>query len=315
MAKILVTGASGFVGRSLVPALILAGHQVRCAVRRRLDCLDAEQIIVDNIESQTDWSDALDGMDTVIHLAARVHVMREKSASPAEEYLKTNVLATQVLAAEAAKHKIKRFIFLSSIKVNGELTLNAAPFTEEDVPKPEDPYGQSKLLAEQSLQLIAAETGMEYVILRPPLVYGPGVKANFFKMLQLANKAWPLPFGSINNRRSFIYVDNLVSALSTVIDAPNAANQLFLVADNTALSLPQLLRTIAYAMNKPARLIPVPPGLMRFFFKLIGLNGLNTRLFSSLEINTDKIKSQLAWTAPINSAEGLLKTAKWYLTL
>jgi nucleoside-diphosphate-sugar epimerase len=312
MSKILVTGATGFLGRSLVPALVAAGHKVTCAVTQRQDWLLVPQVLIHKLEFQTDWSEALQDIDTVIHLAARVHVMKEKQASAHDIYCKINSTATKIIAEQAAKHHVKRFIYLSSIKVNGEFTLDGLPFTEENLMQPEDSYGQSKLFAEQHLQSICLATGMHFVILRPPLVYGPGVKANFLKMLQWVNKGWPLPFGRVRNKRHFIYIDNLVSALCAVIDNPRAANQVYLVADAEPMSLANLLKLLADAMNVKIRLVPVSVRVLTCVFKLFGLQQLNSRLFSSLEVNTDKIKFQLGWTPPVSCAEGLKKTATWY---
>lgn len=312
MSKVLVTGATGFVGRSLVPALIQAGHEVRCAVTKKVDWLTAEQIVIQRLEFQSDWSEALDGIEIVIHLAARVHIMADNSESPLEEYCKINSIATKNLAEQAAKNKVKRFLFLSSIKVNGEFTLEGEPFTEESVPQTDDPYGLSKLYAEQYLQDISKQTGMEVVIIRPPLIYGPGVKANFLKMIQLVDKGWPLPFGKVNNKRSFIFIDNLVSALCTVAIAPKAANQIYLVADDEAWSLTHLMTVLAKEMNSRLRLISIPSRLMAGIFKLLRLNNLNMRLFGSLEVSNRKIKSELLWTPPLGAIEGLRKTVVWY---
>lgn len=312
MAYVLVTGATGFVGRNLVPALIEAGHKVRCAVTTKVSWLDAEQILINRLEDQKDWTQALLGIDTVIHLAAKVHQMHGNNASSASEYTKINTLAVKNLATQAAQHHIKRFIFLSTIKVNGEYTERGLPFVEADQPNPSDLYAQSKLNAEQSIQEIAQQTGMEFVILRPPLVYGPGVRANFLKMLQMLDKGWPLPFRSLQNRRSFIYIDNLVSVLCAVVEDQRAANQIYLVADDKALSLPQLLRYAAKGMKNSVLLFPVPAMVLNGLFYLFGLSNLKLRLLSSLEVSTDKVKSQLGWVPPITSLEGLEKTAQWY---
>lgn len=312
MSKILVTGASGFVGKCLVPALISAGHEVRCAVSQKVDWLDAEQVIINRLECDPDWSEALSGRDVVIHLAARVHIMKEKSASMLDDYCKINSIATKNLAQQAAIHQVKRFVFLSSIKVNGEFTLKDLPFTEESMPQPQDPYGQSKLYAEQYLQAISQNAGMQVVIIRPPLVYGPEVKANFLKMLQLVKKGLPLPFARVKNSRHLVFIDNLVSALCTVVTHPAAANQTYLVADDDSLSLAQLMRLLANEMNVKVRLIPVPVSFMECLFALVGLNSLNTRLFRSLEVNNRKIKSQLDWVPPVSAIEGLRETVKWY---
>lgn len=312
MAKILVTGATGFVGRSLVPALVRSGHNVSCAVTRKVDYLNAEQIVINKIEHQMDWSQLVEGVDVVIHLAARVHIMQEKSQSSLDEYYKVNSLATKNLAEQAAAFKVKRFIFLSSIKVNGEATDEGHPFTEDSLAQPEDPYGQSKLNAEQYLQTVSQNSDMQIVILRPPLIYGAGVKANFLKMLKLVDKGLPLPFGKIDNKRSFIYIDNLISAIVTVVDAPEAANQLYLVADDSSLSLTHLLDAIAREMGARVTLWAIPSGLLMFFLKLLGLHALSIRLLGSLEVSNNKIKSQLGWKPPVSSSEGLARTVKWY---
>ncbi len=312
MAKILVTGATGFVGRSLVPALLKAGHKVRCAVSQKVDSLQTEQVVIDRLENQKDWSEALQGIDTIIHLAARVHIMNDKSKSPLDEYCKVNSLATKNLADQAAEHGVKRFIFLSSIKVNGESTAKGFPFTEESIAEPEDPYGQSKLNAEQYLHSISQSTKMKIVILRPPLIYGAGVKANFLKLLKLVDRGLPLPFGKVQNRRSFIYIDNLTSAICAVIDAPEAANQVYLVADDDSLSLAHLMDLIAKEMKVKSRLIAVPVNVLTCCLKLLGLKNLSSRLLGSLEVSNSKIKSQLGWNPPVSSVEGLGRTVKWY---
>lgn len=312
MARILVTGATGFVGRSLIPALTNAGHVVRCAVTTYVDWLKEEQVLVERLETHFNWSNALKEIDIVIHLAARVHIMKDNSESPFELYSKINTVATTNLAEQAAKAKVSRFIYLSSIKVNGEFTLEGNPFTETSIAQPEDPYGISKLQAEQALLAISAQTNMQIVILRPPLIYGPNVKANFLKMLGLVNKSLPLPFGRIKNKRSFIYLENLVSAICTVVVEPKAANQIFLVADDEALSLPELLTILGRQMDVPVRLLPVPQRLLSILFKITFMNNLQNRLCGSLEVSNAKIKMQLNWVPPYSSIEGLCKTGAWY---
>ncbi|HEN5527116.1 TPA: NAD-dependent epimerase/dehydratase family protein, partial [Legionella pneumophila] len=285
MAKILITGATGFIGRSLVPALLSEGHDVRCAVLQLDSTLQAEQIVINNLEVHTDWTDALWNVEIVIHLAARVHIMKEYAISSLDEYCKINSIATKNFAEQAAQNNVKRFIFLSTIKVHGEFSQNSLPVTEDCRTQPEDPYAKSKLYAEQFIQEICQNTRMEFVILRPPLVYGPYVKANFLRILQLVDKKWPLPFGSIYNKRTFIYIDNLVSAISTVVSEPSAANQIYLVADDSSWSLTQLVQTLSLKMNTKLFLIPVPVQILIFLFKLCGLKNINTRLFSSLEVS------------------------------
>ncbi|ANN91833.1 dTDP-glucose 4%2C6-dehydratase [Legionella pneumophila] len=312
MAKILITGATGFIGRSLVPALLSEGHDVRCAVLQLDSTLQAEQIVINNLEVHTDWTDALRNVEIVIHLAARVHIMKEYATSSLDEYCKINSIATKNFVEQAAQNNVKRFIFLSTIKVHGEFSQNNLPFSEDCRTQPEDPYAKSKLYAEQFIQEICQNARMEFVILRPPLVYGPYVKANFLRILQLVDKKWPLPFGSIYNKRTFIYIDNLVSAISAVVSEPSAANQVYLVADDCSWSLTQLVQTLSRKMNTKLFLIPIPVQILIFLFKLCGLKNINTRLFSSLEVSNEKIKSQLGWTPPVSSIDGLEKTVKWY---
>ncbi|KTD82738.1 NAD-dependent epimerase/dehydratase family protein [Legionella waltersii] len=311
MSKILVTGATGFVGKALVPALVHAGHEVTCAVTRKVDWLNTEQYLINRIEDPQDWSNALSGVEVVIHLAARVHIMNDKSLSPIDEYCKVNSEATKALAEQAALCRVKRFIYLSSIKVNGEFT-NGTAFTEEVIALPEDPYALSKYYAEQHLQEICQNTGMEYVILRPPLIYGPGVKANFLKMIKLVHKNVPMPFRNVKNRRSFLYLDNLISALCLIVEHEKAANHVFLISDNEALSISQLLKLIATQFQQNPRLFPVPIGLISVFLKLVGLNGVYIRLFSSLELSTNKIKSILSWSPIYTAEEGIARTITWY---
>lgn len=312
MSKILVTGATGFIGRHLVPELLNAGHEVCCAVSQKVDWIKADQVQVDKLEVQNDWSKALHQVDIVIHMAARVHIMQKDSKNSLNEYYQINSKATKNLAEQAAKNQVKRFIFISSIKVNGEFTLPCSPLTEKSRVKPEDPYSESKLQAERYLQAIAQNTDMEIVILRPTLVYGPGVSANFLRLLKLAGKNCPLPFGSVHNKRNFLYIDNLVSAITAVLTAPKAANQTYLIADDEPLSLKNMLKLIGNGMNIKVRFINIPVSLLLFVFKVLGLKELNTRLFKSLEVSNAKIKSELSWTPPVSAVDGLIKTAKWY---
>lgn len=312
MAQILVTGASGFVGRQLVPALLKAGHKVLCAVTHKVDWLHAEQILVNRMELQEDWSYALRGIDVVIHLAAKVHQMDKNQDAIKDEYMKTNYRAMQNLAVQASEHGVKRFVFLSTIKVNGETTKAGSPFTEVDQPNPSDPYSYSKLEAELYLQDLCAHSTMDYVIIRPPLVYGPEVKANFLKMMQLISKNWPLPFARLCNKRSYIYIDNLVSALLAVIEDKKAANQIYLVADDELLTLPKMMQYLANGMNNKLTLLPIPTSILAFLFQIPGFNHLNTRLLSSLEVSAQKIKTELGWVPPVSALEGLEKTAQWY---
>ncbi|AOF87746.1 3-beta hydroxysteroid dehydrogenase/isomerase family protein [Hydrogenophaga sp. RAC07] len=242
----------------------------------------------------------------VLHLAARVHVMDDPSADPLTAFRQTNTAGTLHLARQAAAVGVRRFVFVSSIKVNGECTAAGQPFTATDAPAPQDPYGISKMEAEQGLRQIAAETGMEVVIIRPPLVYGPGVKANFASLMRAVQRGIPLPLASVtHNRRSFVALDNLVDVLITCVDHPAAANQTFLVSDGEDLSTTDLLRRLGHAMNKPARLFPVPPSLLQFGANLLGKGDMAQRLLGNLQVDIDHTRNTLNWTPPLSVDEGL----------
>ncbi len=300
--KILVTGSNGFVGRALVPTLITAGHTVIAFTRATGGAIDG----------QTDWMPHLAGVDVVIHLAARVHVMNDTTADPVEAYRTVNTAGTLNLARQAAANGVKRLIFLSSIKVNGEQTPPGQPFKVTDPPAPRDPYGVSKLEAEEGLKQIAAETPLEYVIIRPPLIYGPGVKANFLSMMRWLDRGVPLPFGAVNNRRSLIGIDNLCDLILTCVQHPAAANQIFLAADGEDLSTTDLLRRLGKALGKSARLIPVPAALMSAAAAALGKQGITQRLFGSLQADISAARTRLNWTPPLTVDEGLRRTAAAY---
>ena len=313
--RVFVTGATGFVGKALVTELVADHHQVVAALRKQSTELpmEVEQRLIGDLgflsESNT-IIDTLDNIDVVIHTAARVHIMRDNAADPLDEFRKINVDATLKLARQAAKAGVKRFIFLSSIKVNGESTDNRPPFHESDEPAPEDPYGQSKLEAERALFELARATPMEIVIIRPPLVYGPGVKANFASLIKLVNKGIPLPFGAIQNKRSMLAINNLVSFIKLCMAAPDAANHVFLIADEDSLSTTQLLNNIAQAYARPVRLIPVPASWIAFCAKLIGKQNLTDRLFGNLQIDTSKAVQLLGWKPATNMKQQLNDMAK-----
>jgi nucleoside-diphosphate-sugar epimerase len=263
------------------------------------------EVQVDGFSSGTDWSAALHGQTTVIHTAARAHVMNDKSEDPVQEFRQVNVDGTLKLARQAADAGIQRFVFVSSIKANGEQTALGQPFTPEDQPAPEDPYGLSKLEAEQGLRELASETGMEVVIIRPPLVYGPGVKGNFASMIKLVEKGLPLPLGAIRNKRSLVVLDNLVDLIITCIDHPAAANQVFLAGDGEDLSTTELLQGVAKAMGKPSRLVPVPAGLLMFGATMLGKKAMAQRLLGSLQVDISKARNLLGWQPPMSVEEGL----------
>ncbi len=248
--KALVTGATGFVGMALCDRLAASGYGVVPAVRSKSGL--PNEVVVGNLDASTDWLPALIGCDAVVHLAARVHVMGDTAQNPLALYLATNTEATLNLARQAAEAGVKRFVFISTIKVNGEGC--DAPYRETDVPAPEDAYAISKWEAEQGLQRIAADTGLEVVTLRPPLVYGPGVKANFLRLLRTVERGWPLPLGAIRNLRSLLYLGNFVDAIRVCAEHPAAAGQTFLLDDGEPVSTPELVRAVAHAMGRPARL-------------------------------------------------------------
>ncbi len=308
--QVLVTGANGFVGRSLCLALPDNGHKVLEAVRS-LDkqIIGVDQFLITSISKATDWSSALQNVDAVIHLAARVHVMNEVADDALAEFRKVNVEGTLNLANQAAKAGVKRFVFVSSIKVNGEHTLADCPFTANDDANPQDPYGISKHEAERGLLLIAQQTGMEVVIIRPPLVYGAGVKANFASMMRVVKRGIPLPLGAIHNKRSFVYVGNLVSLIVRCIDHPAAANQVFLVSDGCDLSTTELLQKCAVALGVKARLLPVPQKLLAFSLALLGKRAVAQRLCGNLQVDISKAHSLLGWEPPVSVEDGLKVTA------
>lgn len=311
---ILITGATGFVGQACCQEVCRLGYRVRGAVRKRTDILPSgvEGIQVGEIDSKTDWKTALLGIDTVIHLAARVHVMHEQSQDALTEFLEVNLNGTTNLARQAAISGVKRFIYLSSIKVNGEYTSNTEPFNEYSVPNPQDAYANSKWQAEQALQLISQETGMEVVILRPPLVYGPKAKANFATLLKTIDLGIPLPLKKIQNSRSLIYLGNLVDAIIASVKIPAAAGQTYLLSDDEPVSTPGLIQKIAEALNRPSRVFPMPIVLMKFIAKLFGKTAAVDRLIQSLVVDSSKIRKQLAWQPPYTMSQGLQVTADWY---
>ncbi len=283
--KVLVTGANGFIGRLLSAELIRQGHSVVAAVRTTNNQIDDfEQKIVGSINGETDWLVALRDVEVVVHLAARVHVMNDTAINPLSEFRKVNVDGTLNLAQQAINAGVKRFIFISSIKVNGEHTVIGKPFTEVDVANPQDAYGVSKFEAEQGLMRIAQQTGMELVIIRPPLVYGEGVKANFASMMRVVKRGVPLPLGAIHNKRSFVYVGNLVSLIVRCLDHPAAANQVFLVSDGRDLSTTELLLQCAMALGVKSKLLPVPQSLIAIGAALLGKQAVAQRLCGNLQV-------------------------------
>ena len=270
-------------------------------------------VLIDTIDDQTNWKEALNGITVVVHLAARVHVMYETSKDPLNKFRRVNVEGSVNLANQAAVVGITRFFYISTIKVNVEG--RNTPYLESDLPAPQDAYAVSKCEAERGLWAIPAETGMEVVVLRIPLVYGPGVGANFFQLLKIIDQRWPLPLCGINNRRSLLYSGNLINAILCSLQHPKAANQLFLLSDGQDASTSQLVVWLAHALKKQARMFSVSDRLLRFVARLVGKSSAVDRLFGSLYLDSTKIQRELGWSPPFTLQEGLQATAKWYRTI
>ncbi|WP_226377600.1 UDP-glucose 4-epimerase family protein [Citrifermentans bremense] len=312
--RILMTGATGFVGAFLAKRLLLENLRVTAAV------LEGEEtaflpsgvatVVVPPLSELSVYKAAFQGIDTVIHLAARVHIMQDTAADPLDEFRKVNLHGTVRLARQAAAAGVKRLVFISTVKVHGEETDH--PYCELSPLAPSDPYGISKSEAEAALHRIAAETGLEVVIVRPPLVYGAGVKANFLKLMSIIDHGIPLPFASISNKRSLVYVENLVDAVAFSATAANAAGQTYLVSDNDDVSTPELIRRLAGALSRSSRLLPLSPTLMRTAGKMFGKSQSVERLLGSLQVDSSKIRRELGWVPPFTMEQGLKKTALWF---
>lgn len=307
----LVTGANGFVGSELCTALKQRGYAVRAALRdpASFKVAGCEVVKVPTLEADADWSEALRGVTTVVHLAARVHVMHDVASNPLDAFRRVNVTGTERLARAAAASGAKRLVYVSSIKVNGEET-RGRTYTEKLPPDPQDPYGVSKCEAEQALHRIARETGLEVVVVRPPLVYGPGVKGNFAQMLKVLAKGIPLPLASVSNRRSLIYVGNLVDALIICATHPAAAGETYLVSDGEDVSTPGLLRQLGAATGRPARLFLCSPVLLKLAGRITGKADQVERLLGSLQVDSSKIRHELGWVPPYTLEQGLRLTAE-----
>ena len=309
---VLLTGASGFVGKAILKNAQLRGIQIRPAYRSSSSVIgQSGAALVSGLHHSTDWSRALQGIHVVIHTAARAHVMREELLDPLAEYRRVNVDGTLNLALQAAAAGVRRFVFISSIKVNGEATTIGAPFTAHDPPAPEDAYGLSKAEAEAGLKQVALETGMELTIIRPPLIYGPDVKGNFASLISWIRRSLPLPLASMTqNRRSLVSLDNLVDLILVCIEHPKAADQTFLVSDGEDLSTTELLIKIGIALGKPTRLLWVPSVLFYFMAALFGKKAISQRLLGSLQVDIKKTCELLDWKPPVSVDEGLRRAVE-----
>lgn len=311
--NVLVTGASGFVGEGVVMRLLLDRKFTPIAAVRRASRLSGLCRVLNCPLGGHSQLPALDGIQVVIHCAARVHVMNEVAQDALAEFRKVNVEGTVALALKAAAAGVKRFIFISSIKVNGERTVSGAPFKYDDAPAPHDPYAHSKHEAEQRLREISLDTGMELVIIRPPLVYGPGVKANFLSMMSWLDKGFPLPLGGGDNSRSLVSLGNLVDLIVHCVDHPAAPGNTFLVSDGVTISTTQLLKVIKKSLNRPTLLIPVPIWMLKGSLILLGKNLIAQRLFDSLEVDIARTRSVLGWSPPVSVDRAILQTVRHYL--
>lgn len=315
---ILVTGASGFVGRALLSRLDSEGqHLLRAAFRPSSETvMDRERIertVISGLDPETDWSAALHNIEAVVHCAARVHVMNETASDPLAEFRRINLEGSLALARQAQQAGVQRFIFLSSIKVNGEQTSLGRPFTADDKPAPTDPYGISKMEAEQALLELGRTGKMQVVIIRPVLVYGPGVKANFLSMMRWLDKGMPLPLGGItHNRRSLVALDNLVDLITVCLAHPAAAGQVFLASDGEDLSTTGMLQRLGRALDKSPTLLPVPASWLTLAARLIGKKGIAQRLCGSLQVDISKNRELLGWSPPITVDAAFRKTVDAY---
>lgn len=310
--RVLVTGATGFVGRALCSALTGTGHAVRAALHRDRSSLpdSCEPVVVGELGAQTDWRGALAGIDCVVHLAARAHAP-QSSAADAEAYMEINARGTATLAEAAAAAGVYRFLYLSSIKVNGEETI-ARAYTPDDPPNPADAYGLSKWLGEKHLRDVTASGSMEAVVVRAPLVYGPRLRGNFLRLLQWVEREWPLPLGAVHNTRSLVSVWNLCDLLLLLLTQPAAAGRTWMVSDGEDLSTPELIRRVGQAMNSKVRLWRVAPPLLRICAPLLGQREMLARLCGSLVVDIMHTRRELGWSPPLSVDEGLARTCSWY---
>jgi len=314
MPKILLTGGTGFVGRPLLEALVNANYPVVNVTRKHAATVlpGVQHCIIPSLSEDNDWRVALQGVEVVIHSAGRAHIMNETHSNPLQAFRQVNVDATLNLARQAAQAGIKRFIYISSVKVNGEETDGRRAFKPSDAPAPLDDYGVSKLEAEQALMALAGKTSMDVVIIRPVLVYGPGVKANFEKMLATVSKGLPLPLRTINNRRSLVFIDNLIDLICVCIHHPKAANRVFLVSDGEDLSIGQILEKLAVAMNKKSRIFAFPQSLLGLAASVVGKKEFFQRLCGSLQVDITDTQELLGWVPPVSVDDAFAITARYY---
>ena len=312
--KILVTGATGFIGRQLSETLTNSGHEVRCTARTHSSSDTAlRELITCDLESADRLDHLTSGCESIVHLAGRAHMMSDDPAKSESLYISANVDVTRRLAQSAARNGVKRMILMSSVKVNGESTTIDTPFTSQDTPNPKDPYGRSKTQAEQALWDVASMSELEGVVIRPPLVYGPGVRANFASLIGIVNRGIPLPLGSIHNKRSFVSIDNLIDCIATALQSSNAAGQTFLVSDGNDLSTPELIRSIASALHKSPMLIPFPPALLKLAATTAGKRGAYDRLCGSLTVDITLTKQKLSWTPPFTVQDSIQRTVDEFI--
>lgn len=313
--SLFVTGATGFVGKALLPKLLAKGFLVRALIRKQGSYTSPkiDYIKINDLAETKDLTKALLEVDVVIHLAARVHIMSENHESPLDEYRGVNVQPTINLARQAASLGVKRFIFISSAKVNGELTSQNKPFRSDDQPSPRDPYSISKMEAENALIRLSKETDMEIVIIRPPIIYGPGVKANFLRLIKIIDKGIPLPFGSVQNLRSMVFIDNMLDLIIRVIDHPDASGEIFLVSDDEDVSTKRLINHLSHELGRKARLIRFPERLLSLLFKAFRKSDMSNRLTGSFQLDIMRTKEKLGWNPPVNFEQAIKITIKSYL--
>ena len=313
--RVLVTGSNGFIGHALIKKMLSENWLVKGTVRSKSYYIEPltglDLLPIESVGPNTDWSEPLIGVDCVVHLAARVHIVVNDTHDPLTLFREVNVAGTERLALEAASANVRRFIFMSSVKINGEG--RSTPYNERDIQQPQDAYSISKWEAEKIINKIGEQTGMETVIIRSPLVYGPHVKANFSRLLNLVESGLPLPLASVNNRRSLIYIGNLVDAIVACIKNPKASGQTYFVSDGDDVSTPELIRRLGYALERPVRLFPFPLFMLKMVGRFSGKRVEIDRLLGSLMVDSSKIQRDLDWKAPFTMEQGLRETAKWYL--